>query len=265
MNDPHVVALLYRVEHGESFDYKEAKPLVCDKSPTFHLEVKDKQVRFELKEHYAAEEDAREAIEDYIRNWEFDACLKYGPESFRLKFHKAEIVDRNPTPGELSIRGTLTGEPAKISGKLVLGFRNYPSPPSDIVVTPDVESMYRRYISHHSMSEGLESMAYFCLSMLEDPPSKPNSQERKYFKKRKDAAVNYQIDKDVLAEIGRLSSTKGGPLGARKKEGVADELTNEERRFLKEAIKKIIRRAAEKAHSPDADLPKISLSDLPPI
>ena len=47
--------------------------------------------------------------------------------------------------------------------------------------------------------------------------------------------------------------------------GVSDDLTNEERRFLEEAIKKMIRRAAEKAYNPDANLPKISLSDFPPL
>ena len=129
MNDPHVAALLYHVEHGESVSYEEAEPLVCDKSPAFRLAVKDKQVRFELKEHHATEENAREAIEEYIRAWEFHACLENGPDSFRLKFRKAEIVDRNPTPGVLHIRGSLTGEASKISGKLVLGFRNFPSPP----------------------------------------------------------------------------------------------------------------------------------------
>ena len=33
----------------------------------FSVKVADQQVRFEFKEHYAAEDVAREAIEDYIR------------------------------------------------------------------------------------------------------------------------------------------------------------------------------------------------------
>lgn len=262
MNDPHVVALLYRVEHGESFDYKEAKPLVCDKSPAFHLEVKDKQVRFELKEHYATEEDVREAIEEYIRNWEFDVRLEKGPDSFGLKFRKAEIIDRNPTPGVLSIRGTLTGEPAKISGKLVLGFRKYPSPPSGIRIDADVRTMFDRYMNYRRRREPLPGTAYFCLTRLEEMAIK----EKRNAKKKREAASRYfQIDEKVLWEIGRLSSTKGGPAGARKGGGVSHDLTNEERCFLEEAVKKMIRRAAEKAHNPDADLPKISLADLPPI
>ena len=45
MNDPHVVALLYRVEHDEAVDYSNAKPHVSDE-PAFRLEVKDNQARF---------------------------------------------------------------------------------------------------------------------------------------------------------------------------------------------------------------------------
>ena len=51
MNDPHVVALIYRVEHGNSVDYREAQPLIREEQ-AFRVAVKDNQVRFELKDHY---------------------------------------------------------------------------------------------------------------------------------------------------------------------------------------------------------------------
>lgn len=261
MNDPHVAALLYRVEHGESLDYKDAEPLVLDES-TFRLEVKDGQVRFELKGHYATEEEAREAIEDYIRTWEFDVCLRYGPESFRLKFQKAEIVDRNPTPGVLNIRGSLIGKSSQLSARLVLGFRSYPSPPSDIVVTPDVQTMSDRYMNYRRKHEPLPGTAYFCLTVLENMAEE---KKRDGEGKRKAASRYFQIGMGVLSKIGHLSDEKGGPSEARKSKGVANDLTNEERCFLEEATKKMIRRAAEKAQSPDANLPKISLTNLPLI
>ena len=53
-----------------------------------------------LKEHYASEEEARFAVEaDYIPNWEFVVGLARGPNAFRLRFDRSEIVDRNPPPG----------------------------------------------------------------------------------------------------------------------------------------------------------------------
>ena len=105
MNDPHVVTLIYRIEHGDSIDYSQAKPLVVDE-PRFRLSVEDMWARFEFKAHYATAEQARDAIADYIRVWEFDATLKRGnPDSFRLRFEKAEIVDRDPTPGAVRLSG----------------------------------------------------------------------------------------------------------------------------------------------------------------
>ena len=88
MNDPHVVALIYRVEHGDTVAYDEAAPLVREEQ-AFRLEVEDKRARFVLKDHYATEAEAREVIEEYIHIWEFDACLDRGPDFFRLRFHTA--------------------------------------------------------------------------------------------------------------------------------------------------------------------------------
>ena len=167
MNDPHVVALLYRVKHSESIDYSEAQPLVLDK-PAFLLEVKDNQARFELKEHYATEGEAREAIEEYIRAWEFHACLENGPDAFGLKFQKAEILDRNPTPGVLSIRGTLIRRTRQTFRQTHPSrFRNYPSPPTAIRIDADVQTMFDRCMNHRRGGEPLPGTAYFCLTRLE--------------------------------------------------------------------------------------------------
>ena len=67
MNDPHVVALIYRVEHGDGVTWNHAEPLVDPETPEeFRLQVKDKKARFELKVHYAKESEARKAIENFI-------------------------------------------------------------------------------------------------------------------------------------------------------------------------------------------------------
>lgn len=251
MNDPHVATLLYRVEHGESISYKEAEPLVLDE-PAFRLEVKDKQARFELHDHYATEKDAREAIEEYIRAWEFDACLENGLDSFQLKFHKAEIVDRNPTPGVVHFH--FRTSTAQVTVTPPVKKHSYPLPPSSISINPDIQTMFDRYMNYRRRREPLPSMAYFCLDYL-----------LRCAGDEKSTSGKYRISRNVIEKIRKISSTKGGPSGARKGGGVSHELTNEESRFLEEAVEKMIRRAAEKAHNPDADLPNIKMSDLPPI
>ena len=249
MNDPHVVALIYGIEHGESVDYEEAESFVLEE-PAFRLEVKDKKARFELRDHYAEESAARESIEEYIRVWEFDACLNKGPGSFKLRFDKAEIEDRNPTPGEVSIHASFTSGVPTFSVSLTRRLHTYPSPPLGLAINPDVQTMYDRYMNYRQGREPLSSMAFFCLTVLENSA-----------RGRKKAASKYQIANTVLEKIGYLSSEKGGP-EARKAEGITKELTEEERYFLNQAIKKIIRRVAGKICNPKAELDKILLTDL---
>ena len=264
MNDPHVVALNYVVRHNDSIDYSKAVPLRRDE-PGFRLTVENKKARFEFKEHHASEEQAKDALEKYIRVWQFDAALKYGnPDAFRLVFEKAEIVDRNPTPGEVRLSGKLTVTAALGTARLTTEVRNYPSPPSDIILNPDAETMHQRYMGYRAKHEPLQSMAYFCLSMLEDPSPLQSSEERIIRAKRKAAAEKFDIDVSVLAEIGHLSTTRGGA-DARKREGTARPLIPEERHFLDRAVKAIIRRVAEREYTPRGKLPTISWSDLPPL
>ena len=100
MNDPHVVALEYRIEHGpDVIDWSLAASLDKEED-RFRVQAENGRVRFELKEHYPSEKEARSAVEaDYIPNWEFVAGLARGPHAFTLRFDRSEIVDRNPPPG----------------------------------------------------------------------------------------------------------------------------------------------------------------------
>ena len=257
MNDPHVVALNYRVDHGATIDYSRAEPLEREE-PGFRVTVRDRKVRFELKEHYATEEQAREAIAEYIRVWEFDATLKHGnSESFRLVFETPEIIDRRPTPGRTSMAGRLTAEFSTGTPTLQVQPPAYPEPPSDIALNPDVRTMHQRYLGYRSGREPLAGMANFCLTVLEASTGKRHGS-------RPAAARMYNVDNRILAKIGELSAHRGGA-DARKATGVAMEFSPQERHFLDRALKTIIRRVAEREHTPESDLPKISWSDLPPI
>ena len=159
--------------------------------------------------------------------------------------------------GRLGIRGLG-------SSKLTLSVSEYPAPPSDIALSPEAETMYHRYMGYRQRQEPLPAMAYFCLSMLEDPPA-GNSRERKINgNKRKVAAKKYRIDEGVLNKIGELSS-KRGEVDARKREGTDLPLSSAERSFLDRAVKAIIRRVAEWEHAPGDNLPELSWSDLPPL
>ena len=263
MNDPHVVALIYHIEHGDSVNYKDAKSFFHDE-PEFRVKIKNKEVCFEFEKHYATESEARESVKEYIRVWELDAGLRHGPDYFKLKFARAKIVDRNPTPDVIDLTGTFeTGNP-EWSANTIVAPANYPSPPSGLSIDlddpdvqtmyADVQTMYKRYMNYLRGYEPLPGMAYFCLTILEYK-----------LKTRKAAARHYKIGSKVLNKIGEISSKKGGRLEARKREGVKCDLTEQERRFLEKAVAKMIYRAAEKINDPTKSLSQITLNDLPPV
>ena len=254
MNDPHVVALVYRIAHSESIGYTKATPF-CRDEQGFRLSIADAKARFEMHDHFPTIEAADEALTEFRRAWEFDAQLKRGPNTFRLVLDRetSEIVDRNPTPGHLSVHRV---EMVAITESVrhLLEPSTYPEPPSDIVVTPDVETMYGRYMGYLRGREPLASMASFCLTVLE-----ASTGERKC--RRTAAAKVYNIDVQVLGKMGHLSANRGGA-EARKADGVATDFSSQERHFLEQAVRAVIRRMAEYAHSSGNQLPMISVSDL---
>ena len=280
MNDPQVVALIYRVEHRNSVSYKDAAPLRYCQSPEFDLTVEDKIARFEFKKFYADEDEARKAIEPFIQQWEFETGIRWGPNNFSLRYKKAEIIDRNPSPPEPGEKGfggsAVLPVPTASAGVLFVGgsavlpgltastgvlFVNphYPPPPAGGAVNPndpDVKSMYNRYVTYCSGGEFLPGMAYFCLTVLEYKFKGKNGK-----KARDEAAEKYSIHEDVLDKIGHLSA-KGGPTG---RKGGTVSLTEREERWLKESVKKIIYRAAQVAADDSQRHPQITMEDLPKL
>ena len=258
MNDPHVVALHYNIDHDPSIAFDKAKPL-DHRETAFDVRVEDKKARFTFKEHHATAKAARAAVEEFIRAWEFEAALQRGANAFTLRYHHADIEDRNPTPGVVTVSpmpATFLFRTGKASG--VVSPPSYPSPPSmPLKVSPDVQSMHDHFLRYLDGRETLTSMAYFCLTVLE-------ASTRKSKEARRAAAEQHGIDEAILDKIGRLSSTKGGT-DARKASGLGHALDHKEKRFLEAAIKAIIRRSAEVAANPGPSHTTITLSDLPPV
>ena len=206
MNDPHVVALLYQTEHGRWVDYGEAKPIDHEETG-FRVEIANEQVCFEFKEHYETKDAAREAIEDYIRVWEFDASLREGPNHFKLKFKRAHIEDRKPTPGVMDTSVSITSGVPKVSVMATVS-KPYPSPPSSgLKLIPDVQTMYDRYMGYLQGREPLASTAYFCLTILERSTKKKRCREL--------ASEVYRIELEVLNKIGHPACPSYGKVGSR--------------------------------------------------
>lgn len=249
MNDPKVVALIYRVEHGNSIDYERADPLSYDDDPRFHLTLEDNCARFEMKEHYADVGEARGAIEPFIQNWEFDAGVRLGPNAFSLRYIKAETK----TGSKMHRTGGHVASNVIIGAKVRIGHPHYPLPPERDTLDPDddyVVKMKGRYDRYRLGRTTLPDTGYFCVTVLEHKYGNLHA-----------AAKGYGISRSVLEEVKKLSSYKGGE-DARKVDGFDVEYTSEEERFLDRALKEIIIRAAQVAADDCQHLPLITKADL---
>ena len=256
MNDPHVVALIYDIEHDSAIDYSRA-PSLTKEADEFTVKICNGQVRLEPKEHYATLAEALVPAGDFVRNWELDVVLRTQPEKFSLVFNRPEIIDRNPTPGvtELSVHARAGKLSAHAS--LTVMASVYPEPPSQVTLghdDDDVVLLLNRYSNYRKGKERLASMAYFCSTMLSE--RLPTGETR---------GDELNVSGRVQKAIRRLSSRQGGPMGARKWDATTTEFDASEVSFLEQAVKLIIRRVAEKARNETLRLPTITLADLPKI
>ena len=265
MNDPHVTALHYWVEHDDSVDYDNAETLTYeDELAEVHLEKRKLTLR--PKEHYEGTQEARDALETFIRNWEFDAAIEAGTKRFELKFLDADIVDRNqtrPPPGVVELSAKARAGFPQASAKLTVVRAKYPSPPEGQRLdssNPTAMAMLSRLDRHHQGRETLAAMSYFCLTAMWDSAKVATGT----YIAQKAVRDHYAISTRLQGKVSDLSTRKGGN-EARKAEGLQEEFTDEERKFLLASVKAFTRRVAEKAVNPSASLNMITLADMPPL
>ena len=253
MNDPHVTALVYVVEHDESLDYSRAET-VEKEHEAFRLRLEDGEARFEFKEHIPTRQQAQQAVQPFIRQWELRASLERGPGTFTLKFERDEMIDRNPTIGVISVSPNPVSLKFSVNTPKVTVTRQYPQPPADRrmdIDNPDVQSMLHRYIGYRQGREPLPSMAYFCYDVFVHGLSRND----------KDASQKHKISRKLLGEVGMLASTKGGD-AARKKTGTNQDLGQGETQFLEKAVAAMITRAAMVAADPNQPMDPIDKGNV---
>jgi hypothetical protein len=258
MNDPHVSVLVYRVRHDETVNYDKASPLAYE-TANFKVSINGREARFEMKEHFATVENALEVVGPFIRQWEFAVALDRGPGEFALEFLDAVVEDRKPTPGVVALKGAfVVGVAGTVS--VVVGRSSYPEPPTNVAVDAGVEAMALHYSRYRKRKETLAAMAYFCLTVLERATGAPRGGQRR----RLAMQGKFGIEVTVANTLGDLTSEKGGA-EARKDDGRSYEFTADERNWIEQATKRMIRRAAEVAYDPAAAASQITMGDLPKL
>jgi hypothetical protein len=229
MNDPHVVALKYRLIKFDSLEFNNP-PDVEVNTPDFQGHLSNDLLTLEPKQHYSSEAEVRPLADALVRSWQIDAGLKYGRPDFLFRFEGSQMLDRQPPPNAqvLQISGHF-----HMTGDLHLkrAYAAYPNLPQGFRLIPEVEVLWERYCRYIESQEPLLSMAYFCLTLLERG-------------NRKQAAKHYSIQLDVLRKLGELTSTRGDSIIARKLTSNTIPLSSDETVWVEAAIKAIIRHLA---------------------
>ena len=257
MQDPHVAAVYYRISSAEGLPFGNPPPVALSN----HLgvfEVTEGRLMVRPADHYASGTEARTVLDPFLRAWEVDADLSRGIGSIRFEFDSVRKIDRNPpakSGSSVSIAAetgglTVTG----IAATILITQDTYPPPPRDFRTTPEVEVAYGRWKAFRERREPLQSMAYAVLTLVESVAGG-----------HRQAASTFQVDIRVLDTIGRLSSTKGDAVTARKfKQGLqVDPLSGGESNWLEAAVRQLVRRVGE--HAAGAQLSRITMDDLPAL
>lgn len=260
MRDPHVSALVYRLETDDTVAFDDPPPLEWE-TDAFRMRLTDGVLRFEMKEHHASEQRARGRVEPHIRSWELWNALDLGRRAIRFVFEKPEIVDRDPpAPGKLGVVKEIDTAESLLIGIAPTAHvtdrrRRYPEPPTGFVASPDVEMMWNRYNGYRAGREPLAGMAYMCLTVLQASAGG-----------REEAAKQYGVDVAVLKKLGQLVSEIGDPQTARKvpKRGFRPH-TDAEKVWIEAVVKAVIRRVGEWAADPNADRPRLTMADFPTL
>jgi hypothetical protein len=257
MRDPHVVALHYRLETGPQLAFNDPEPVERE-NDSFTLRLANGELRLEMKDHFATADEARLEVDQYLRSWEIDTGLKYGPGALRFQFDRPDIEDRDPPPPEspeITPRsGTLNinvSDGAHVflsdSVRLQMGLSIYPTPPDSFAASPDVVEMWGHYTNYREKVEPLSTMAFFCVTAFQRTEARNTVSEK------------------VLSHLRYLATMVGDPQALRKRQDGQDlrPHTPAETAWMEAVVKRIIQRVGEWAADPTATWPQITMEDFP--
>jgi hypothetical protein len=126
-----------------------------------------------MRKHYPVVGEAQRVVGDFLHSWEIKTALELGRGEMQFQFEDAHVIDRNPLPPGSSEFVHVSGSSGvKFTGsaisELCITRRKYPDPPTAFTVTPDVETLWGRYEKYLDEKEYLPSMAYACLTFVEN-------------------------------------------------------------------------------------------------
>jgi hypothetical protein len=263
VNDPHVENVRYRLVPDESLRFNSPPPLEHE-TDALKLRLQGGVLIVWLKDHYASEDEAKEAVDSYLQIWVvYEALESRRRRKIRFDYQGAKLVDRDPSSHDNGGRRTASASLDVLwsTAEAVETRSDYPKPPRNFALSPDVETMWERYEGYLKGREPLLSMAYFCLTVLElsarNVPGKGGNREK--------ALRAYVIQDKVLSKLGELTARLGGAETARKAGGAGRPPTPSENEWIERCVLALVRRAGERAANPQKRFPLLTMAKLPKL
>ncbi len=240
MNDPHIQRLRYKAIPVSFIDLMEGSTVEVE-TPHFRARLADGELNLEMRTHFASEVEARRLADPFVDGWTIVTGLRAGHAEICFELISADIIDLSPVPSDGNygwgairlpvIQFHATGTPLPIK-------KGYPKPSVNFSATPEVEILWARYQACIEGRESLLSVAYFCLTFVENlAGGGPQRTSKKY-----------KISRNVFDRISRLTGgERGDYLTARKvvSKDPPKPLTQVDLRWLDAAIRIIIWRLGE--------------------
>jgi hypothetical protein len=254
MNEKHIETVHYEIITGESVNYDKAPPFSTE-TEDFIFCVDGKDAVFKMKTHFSNLNDAQIITNEYLHQWEILIGLQHQPGDLGFRFK--EVKFNQPSSKDPNILEASSTFYKMVGFDAILTHHrgSYPDPPEKFIVSPLVERMYLKFKSCFPQAELITTLGNYCLTSLENDA-----------KGRKEAAEKFKIARKVLGKLGELC-VKGNSEEARKAPKAGDfiPLTHDEREWISQVTKSLIRRTGEYAYDPTADLPLITMSDFPSL
>lgn len=260
MNDPHVEKLYYRFSSEDPTDmYDKAIPMVA-KYESFDIEMKEGVLTAIPHAHYPDIESAKIAFETLIRSWEAVAFLSPGRYRIHFRFDRADVIDRNPTPGVISIHvNSAISLSSAMNVTVSRSMSKYPEPDMKFVASDLTEELIYRLKQYKDGRETLPQVAYYVLERLEHHFVKDGEKNV-----RDKLGQILRVDKAILKQIGNFSNKTDSRIGRHASNQDAL-ISGKELAWLEEAVFQLVKRAGEIGNVKLTDLPQIEMKDLPEI
>ena len=248
---PRVESLTYLLETDDSVSF-DADP-VEHEVDAFSLRLENGELTVDLQGHFDSVDEARSRVEPFLEAWEVSYGIQFRRREISFSFEDAEVVREDTETDEIDVELETLEVGVTENVAFQVERSEYPDPPDTFRLSPDARTLWNRYENYEEGREPLFSMGFACRNFLIKVMANG----------RQEAATKYNISDRLLQKLGTLTSTLGSPEVARKPSARRREATSEERKWIEQAIRKIILQVgiSDAVH----ELEKLTKEDLPPL